>query len=66
MDGDGINVWKGTDTIQEIDAIMCIIDLLKKDSEIKIMIGCTEVEKEKIYQLHNNSGYMKGILIRRK
>lgn len=66
MDGGGIDIWKGTDTMQKIDAIMCIVDLLKRDSEIKILIGCTEDEKGKIYQLHNDSEYMKGILIRRK
>jgi inorganic pyrophosphatase len=66
MDGSGIDIWKGTHAKQEIDAVMCIVDLIKRDSEIKILIGCTEAEKEKIYNLHNNSQYMKGILIRRK
>lgn len=65
MDGGGIDIWKGTDIEQKIDAIICTIDLVKKDSEIKILIGCTEEEKEKIYHMHNNSAYMKGILIRR-
>ncbi len=65
MDGDGIDVWKGSDVKQEIDAIICVVDLLKKDSEIKILIGCTEIEKEKIYRLHNNSENMKAMLIRR-
>lgn len=66
MDGGGIDVWKGTDAKQGVDAIICIVDLLKRDSEIKILIGCTEIEKEKIYHLHNDSEYMKGVLIRRK
>lgn len=66
MDGGGIDVWKGTDPLNKIDAIICTIDLLKRDSEIKILIGCTEDEKEKIYKVHNVSKYMKGILIRRK
>jgi inorganic pyrophosphatase len=65
MDGGGIDVWKGSDLKQEIDAIMCIVDLMKRDSEIKILIGCTEEEKDKIYHLHNDSEYMKGVLIRR-
>lgn len=65
MDGGEIDVWRGTDKEQRIDAIMCTVDLLKKDSEIKILIGCTEEEKEKIYHINNDSVYMKGILIRR-
>lgn len=30
MDGGGIDVWKGTDEEQKIDAIMCIVDLTKR------------------------------------
>ncbi len=64
MDGAGIDVWLGTGE-KKIDAIICIVDLMKKDSEIKILIGCTEEEKAIIYKTHNETKYMKGILIRR-
>ena len=64
MDGAGIDVWVGSGD-RKIDAIMCIVDLMKKDSEIKILIGCTEEEKEEIYRTHNETQYMKGVLIRR-
>ncbi|MBO6093517.1 MAG: inorganic pyrophosphatase, partial [Oscillospiraceae bacterium] len=63
-DGSGIDVWVGSEG-KKIDAIICIVDLMKRDSEIKILIGCTEEEKEIIYETHNESRYMKGILIRR-
>lgn len=64
MDGAGIDVWVGSGD-KKIDAIMCIVDLMKRDSEIKILIGCTEEEKQIVYQTHNETQYMKGILIRR-
>ena len=64
MDGAGIDVWVGTDG-KRVDAIICTVDLMKRDSEIKILIGCTEEEKALIYQIHNESEYMKGILVRR-
>ena len=64
MDGAGIDVWVGSGD-RKIDAIMCIVDLMKKDSEIKILIGCTEEEKMEIYRMHNETQYMKGVLIRR-
>lgn len=64
MDGAGIDVWIGSRE-KKIDAIMCIVDLMKRDSEIKILIGCTEEEKQIVYQTHNETEYMKGILIRR-
>ena len=66
MDGGGIDVWSGTDARRQIDAIVCTVDLQKRDSEIKILIGCTEEEKAAILAVHNNSDFMKGILIRRE
>lgn len=66
MDGGGIDVWIGSDEKKSIDAIICIVDLMKRDSEIKILIGCTEEEKKKVYITHNESENMKGILIRRE
>lgn len=56
------DVWVGSGE-RKIDAIMCIVDLLKRDSEIKILIGCTEEEKAIVYETHNESEFMKGILI---
>lgn len=65
MDGAGIDVWVGTEETKRIDAVICIVDLMKRDSEIKILIGCTEDEKRIIYETHNETQYMKGLLIRR-
>ena len=64
MDGAGIDVWVGSGE-KKIDAIMCIVDLMKRDSEIKILIGCTEEEKMAVYETHNQTRFMKGVLIRR-
>ena len=65
MDGGGIDVWRGSLTTDTVDAIICTVDLMKKDSEIKLLIGCTEEEMKTIYEFHNNSEFMKGILIKR-
>ena len=64
MDGAGIDVWVGS-AEKKIDAIICTVDLMKKDSEIKILIGCTEEEKAIVYETHNETEFMKGILVRR-
>jgi inorganic pyrophosphatase len=65
MDGGGIDLWRGTKRDQTADALICSIDLAKRDSEIKLLIGCTEEEKEIIYQTHNETEHMKGIMLRR-
>ena len=64
IDRGGIDVWKGTNG-EDIDAIICTADLVKRDSEIKILIVCNEDEKRLVLEAHNNSEYMKGILVRR-
>jgi len=63
-DGDGIDIWQGTNG-DYVDSIFCTVDLLKRDSEIKILIGCSEDEKMIISRFYNDNEYMKGILIRR-
>ena len=65
MDGGGIDVWLGSMENGRIGAVMCTVDMLKKDSEIKLLIGCTEEETEIVRRFHNDSEYMKGLLIRR-
>lgn len=65
MDGGGIDVWLGSLVDKQVNAIICTVDLMKKDSEIKLLIGCTEEEIDTVYEFHNDSEFMKGILIRR-
>jgi ribosomal-protein-alanine N-acetyltransferase len=64
QDGSGIDVWLGSNTVKSLNVVMCVVDLGKRDSEIKLLIGCTEQEVEIIYKVHN-AKFMKGILIRR-
>jgi len=52
-------VWRGSLSGITCDAVICTIDLLKKDSEIKVLINCTEEEKNIIMAFHNDSEYMK-------
>ena len=63
MDGGGIDLWRGTLPDQRVNAIICTVDLMKKDSEIKLLIGCTKEEITTVYEFHNDSEFMKGILI---
>lgn len=65
MDGEGIDVWRGSLPLASVNAVICIVDLLKRDSEIKLLIGCTEEEMNTVYAFHNGTEGMKGILIKR-
>ena len=66
MDGGGIDIWRGSLPSASVNALICTVDLLKRDSEIKLLIGCTEEEMNIIYDFHNRTEFMKGILIRRE
>lgn len=66
MDGGGIDVWIGTAPGKTVGGIVCTVDLLKRDAEIKVLLGCTQGEQRAIYAFHNNSVYMKGVLIPRE
>ena len=65
MDGGGIDVWIGSLAEKQVNAIICTVDLMKKDSEIKLLIGCKEEEINTVYAFHNDSEFMKGFLIKR-
>lgn len=64
-DGSGIDVWLGASGEKTISAIICTIDLVKRDSEIKILMGCTEDEMLTISHFLNRTDGMRGLLIRR-
>ena len=65
MDGDGIDLWRGSDPAGRLDALVCTVDLTKRDTEIKLLVGCTEAEKQAVLTFHNRTDGMKGLLIRR-
>ncbi len=47
-DGEGIDVWSGTLGNQTLTGILCTFDKIKKDAEIKVLLGCTAEDVELI------------------
>ena len=45
-DGDGIDVWLGSMDTKILTGILCTFDRLKRDAEIKILIGCSRKDVE--------------------
>ena len=64
IDGGGVDVWRGSLPAPAIVGALCTIDLVKKDVEVKILLGCTESEIETV-RAFCNEGPMKAHLIRR-
>ena len=65
MDGGGIDVWSGSAFARSVNAVICTVDLRKRDSEIKILLSCTPEETVLICDFYNK-GEMKGLLIKRE
>jgi len=65
QDSAGIDVWIGSESGKEVVAIINVIDQVKKDSEIKILLGCTEDDMQTILACYNR-GNMSGLLIKKE
>lgn len=66
MDHEGIDVFVGSQKSESIDIIILAADILKKDVEIKVLLGCNEEEELQILYFLNSSAFQKTIIIRRK
>jgi inorganic pyrophosphatase len=58
-DGGGIDVWLGslsavrhTKTVKTLTGILCTFDTLKRDAEIKLLIGCSAEDIQVIRDFH--------------
>ena len=49
---------------QRVTAIIVTVDLLKRDSEIKLLLGCTPEEQQTILRVHED-GAQSALLIAR-
>ena len=64
MDGGGLDVWVGSLPERALTAIMCTVDMVKRDAEIKLLLGCTEPEQQAIWRIHNSEAQA-GMLVGR-
>jgi inorganic pyrophosphatase len=60
----GVDIWVGSLDQKKVIGVLCTVDLLKRDTELKIIYDCTEDEVEAILKFANNS-QMRAIYIKR-
>jgi inorganic pyrophosphatase len=60
-DGGGIDVWLGSlsrltnnEDAKTLTGILCTFDTLKRDAEIKLLIGCSETDIQVIRDFHKD------------
>jgi len=64
-DGDEVDVWVGSLPDQQLDAVVCTADTHKRDTELKLLLGCTAEEKQMICAFHE-AHQMGAMLIEKK
>ncbi len=65
-DGEGLDVWLGSDPNRMLDAIICTVDLDKGDAEMKLLVGCTTDEKAYIERFYNEYPNMGAVVVMRE
>jgi len=65
MDGGGIDIFLGKKQPRSVIGIICTIDRVKNDSEIKVIYGCSDTEIDTIMNFLNHGDMMRGIFVPR-
>lgn len=60
-----IHVYVGTRMSGKVDAILVCADILKKDMDVKFLVGCTKQEEREILNFLNQTDFQKSVLLRR-
>ena len=60
-DGEGIDCWVGSENNTLVTGIVIAVDPVKKDSEIKVLLGCTQNDADQIVLCHQR-GVMSALL----
>jgi len=64
-DGYEIDVWKGSLEPKILDSVILTVDLKKRDTEIELLLGCTEAEKQIVLDFQKDHS-MQAMLVRRE
>lgn len=64
-DGGGIDAWRGSLPEPRVTGVICTVDELKRDAEIKVLIGCTRAEMQVMLRVHNADS-QSGLLVERE
>lgn len=63
-DGGGIDVWVGSLPKKRVGAVVINEDLFKRESEIKLLLGCT-ADEQRIVQAMHQGGAQSALLVTR-
>lgn len=62
---DGVSVYVGSGNTHLITAVIVAVDILAKELDVKVLVGCEQEEQEAVLRFLNQTEYQKTVLIRR-
>ncbi len=65
VSGEGVSVYAGSGDRNKITALVVAADILSKELDVKVLVGCTEEQVEEVLRFLNQTDYQKTVLIRR-
>ncbi len=65
MDGGGVDIWVGSMGEKRVVGVLGTVDLMKRDTELKVLFDCTPAEIEAILSFVNTND-MRAIHIKRE
>ena len=54
IDSTGVDIWVGSSGMKKVVGVLCTVDLLKRDTELKILLDCTDTEIKLILDFVND------------
>jgi len=63
QDKGGVDIWIGSQGSKRVTGILCTVDLLKKDTELKILYECSDDEIASIDEFIND-GQMRAVYVK--
>lgn len=60
-----VDVFKGSEKASLVQGIVVSADILKKDCDVKLLVGCSEEEEHDILVFLNQTEFQKAILLHR-
>jgi len=65
IDAGGVDIWMGSLENRMVVGVLCTVDLLKKDTELKILYDCTDDEIDAILHFVNGD-QMRAMVIKKE
>ncbi|MHA4854423.1 inorganic pyrophosphatase [Rhodococcus sp. MSC1_016] len=65
VDGEGVDLFRGTDSTTGITAVALTVDVMKRDVEVKTLVNCTPTEIDRVAEFLTGSLRLGATIVHR-